>query len=340
MRLRTSDPNRPGLLRVRRGRGFAYLTPDRRPVTDPDELARLRALVIPPAWTDVWICPWPNGHLQAVGVDAAGRRQYLYHPEFRRRQEAAKHAHVLEVAARLPALRERTDRELALRGLPPERVLACGARLLDLGLFRVGSDRYTRDNGSFGLTTLRRDHVRLRPRAVEFDFPAKSGRRRMSTLYDPGARDAVADLLHRRRDSGDRLLAYWRRRAWHDVHGEELNAYLAETTGVDATAKDFRTWHATVLAAVALAAAEPVARDDSEAARRRAVTRAVREVADYLGNTPAVCRASYINPRLIELFEHGTTIAATLPSLGESCPPGLPATHGPVEEAVLRLLGG
>ncbi|MFJ4677735.1 MULTISPECIES: DNA topoisomerase IB [unclassified Kitasatospora] len=333
MRLRTSDPHRPGYRRVRHGRGFRYLAPDGRPVGD-GERARLKALAVPPAWTEVWICPYPNGHLQAVGTDAAGRRQYLYHPAFRARRDEAKHEHVVAASAALPKLRAAVERDLAARGLGRERVLACATRLLDLGLFRIGSDAYARENGSYGLTTVLRSHVTLARGEVRFDYPAKSGRRRIAALADPPTHAVVRSLL-RSRYPGERLLVHREGRSWHEVHGSDLNAYLRETGGSDLTAKDFRTWNATVLAAVGLAVSRPAAAR-SEAARRRAVTRVVREVADYLGNTPAVCRASYIDPRLIELFEEGVTIAPALGGLGADGGPV--ATHGPVEDAVRALL--
>ncbi|ROR35837.1 DNA topoisomerase IB [Kitasatospora cineracea] len=333
MRLRTSDPHGPGYRRVRHGRGFRYLAPDGRPVTEK-ERARLKALAVPPAWTDVWICPHPDGHLQAVGTDAAGRRQYLYHPAFRARRDEAKHERVVEVAGCLPKLRAAVERDLAARGLGRERVLACAVRLLDLGLFRIGSDAYARDNGSYGLTTVLRSHVTLARGEVRFDYPAKSGRRRVAALADPPTRAVVRSLL-RSRHPGERLLVHREGRSWREVHGSDLNAYLRETGGTDLTAKDFRTWNATVLAAVGLAVSRPAA-EKSEAARRRAVARVVREVADHLGNTPAVCRASYINPRLVELFDEGVTIAPALDGLGSDGGPI--ATHGPVEDAVRALL--
>lgn len=336
MRLTTGDPSRPGLSRQRWGRGFRYLTADGEPVRDPEALARIRALAVPPAWREVWICPRPSGHLQAVGTDAAGRRQYLYHEEFRRRQETAKHQHVLEVAERLPAVRKQVAERLRGRGLSRERVLACAVRLLDVGFFRVGSEAYTRHNGSYGLTTMLREHVTCRGGTVGFDFPAKSGRRAVLAVLEPET-CAVVTRLRRRRGGGDRLLAYWEGRRWHDVHSDELNRCLRDLAGVEVSAKDFRTWHATVLAAVALAVSEPAARG-RPATRRRAVGRAVREVAGYLGNTPAVCRASYINPRVVELFEDGVTISPALRSLGEDVRFGVPATQGAVEEAVRRLL--
>ena len=336
MRLRTSDPRRPGIMRTRHGRGFRYTDADGSAVRNRADLERIRALVIPPAWTQVWICPWANGHIQALGTDAAGRRQYLYHPQFRAQQDAAKHEHVLDLAARLPDLRTRVEADLQERGLTRDRVLGCAVRLLDLGFFRIGSDSYARENGSYGLTTLLREHVTCRRGEVEFDFPAKSGKQRVQALTDE-VTCRVVTALRRRRSGGDRLLAYWRQGAWHEVHGQELNDRLKELTGLEVSAKDFRTWHATVLAAVGLAVSEQMA-DRAPSLRKRAEARAVREVADYLGNTPAVCRASYINPRLFELYEEGHTISAALPALGSDAQYGLPGTQGRVEAAVRDLL--
>ncbi|GEC09192.1 DNA topoisomerase [Streptomyces spinoverrucosus] len=335
MRLHHSSPTDSGYRRLRHGRGFRYLDARGEPLRDPAERERIRGLVIPPAWRDVWICTRANGHLQAVGTDDAGRRQYLYHPQFRAEQEQAKHEHVLDAAEALPAVREAVEEHLRDRGLTRQRVLATAVRLLDLGFFRIGSDRYTELNNSFGLTTLQRDHSRCRAGAVLFTYTGKHGREIVQTVADPAACRSLTALL-RRRGGGERLLAYWERRAWHDVNGDDVNAYLRELAGLDITAKDFRTWHATVMAAVALAVSQPVAR--SRTARRRAVARAVREVAGYLGNTAAVCRASYLNPRVIELYEEGTTVAAALPHLGDEGAYGIPATQGPAERAVLRLL--
>jgi DNA topoisomerase I len=182
MRLRTSDPSAAGLRRERRGRGFRYLDTSGAVIDDAAQVARIRSLVIPPAWREVWICPWSSGHIQAVGTDDAGRRQYLYHPRFRERQEQAKHEHVLEVAAGLPALRERVADSLDARGLGRERVLACAVRLLDLGFFRIGSDVYAQRNGSFGLTTMLREHVTCRSGEIVFEYPAKSGKQQFRAL--------------------------------------------------------------------------------------------------------------------------------------------------------------
>ncbi|MFE4632321.1 DNA topoisomerase IB [Streptomyces sp. NPDC056773] len=335
MRLRTSDPHASGWRRVRHGRGFRYLDTAGKPLPVADR-ERLRALVIPPAWQDVWICPWPNGHIQALGTDDAGRRQYLYHPAFREQQDAAKHEHVQDVARSLPRLRKQVARDLTGRGLTRSRVLACITRLLDLGFLRIGGERYARDNGSFGLTTLLREHAACRKGEITLHFPAKSGKDVTRAMVDEGAYSVVRALL-RRKDGSPKLFAYWEHGTWHDVHAADLNAYLRECSGQDVTAKDFRTWYATVLAAVALAISENTA-DQSSARRSKVVARAVREVSDYLGNTPAVCRASYIHPHLIELYEDGRTIADALGKLGKDGTFGQPATHGAVERAVLRLL--
>ena len=337
MRLRQSNPRRAGYRRARHGRGFRYFAPDGAPVTDPEHLQRFKGLVIPPAWKDVWICPWPNGHLQAIGTDDAGRRQYLYHPRFRLQQEQAKHEHVLEIAGRLPDARRRIAEDLGGRGLSRERVLACAARLLDLGFFRIGSERYARTNGSYGLTTILRGHVEChRGGQVVFTYTAKGGYDRMNAVADTATCKTLTALL-RQREPDQRLLAYREGRSWHEVHSSELNAYLKDLFGTDVSAKDFRTWHATVLAAVALAVSSRAARD-SATARKKAEVRAVKEVAQYLGNTPAVCRASYINPRIFELYEQGRTVASALDALGRDSAFGQPATHGPVEQAVLKLL--
>ncbi|HZG05986.1 MAG TPA: DNA topoisomerase IB [Streptomyces sp.] len=335
MRLRHTRPGGPGYTRRRHGRGFRYLDASGRPLRDPAELERIKSLAIPPAWNDVWICPRPNGHLQAVGTDAAGRRQYLYHPQFRAEQEQAKHEHVLDVAEALPRIREAVEAQLSLRGLPRERVLATAVRLLDLGFFRVGGERYAELNHSYGLTTLLREHTSCGRGEVTFSYPGKHGRELVRAVADPATCRAVRSLK-RRRGGGERLFAYWDRPVWREVTGEELNAHLRDLGGVDITAKDFRTWHATVLAAVGLAVSRFA--DRSRTARRRAVTRAVKEVSEYLGNTPAVCRASYINPRVIELYEEGVTIAPVLGRLGDQGAFGVPATQGAVEEAVLRML--
>jgi DNA topoisomerase-1 len=335
VRIRRVDCSEPGIERLRRGRGFSYVGLDGRPLRDPEALARIRALAIPPAWRDVWICPLPAGHLQAVGTDAAGRRQYLYHDAWRARQDQAKFDHMLEFARALPTLRERAAAHLAEEGMTRDRVLACATRLLDRGFFRIGTEGYAEQNQTYGLATIERRHVRLAGGLIAFDYPTKGGQRRLQSVLDTEAREVVAALL-RRRGGGPELLAYRRGRVWVDVRSEDVNAYIKEQTGGDFTAKDYRTWSATVLAAVALATSFPVAR--SRTARVRAVGRAVKEVAHYLGNTPAVARASYIDPRVFDRYRSGLTVAGALEQLGQEGEPGEPAHQGAVEATVLDLI--
>ena len=304
-RLRTVSPSQPGLTRRRSGRGFVYLRGDER-VTDPAVVARIRDLVIPPAWNDVWICPWPNGHIQAVGSDEKGRRQYLYHPVWREQRDKAKHDRVLEVAARLPRARRRVEEHLALEGMPRERALATAFRLLDLGFFRIGGETYAEQNGSYGLATIGRQHVHVEGDLIVFEYVAKSGKDRIVAVGDPTVRAAVT-TLRRRRGGGHELLAYRDGRGWRDVTSTDINEYVKDVVGGEVSAKDFRTWHGTVLAAVALAVSTHAA--DTPTARKRAIARAMSEVSTYLGNTPAVARSSYVDPRVIDLYEDGTTIA-------------------------------
>ncbi len=332
-RLRRADSSGPGLARRGRGRGFEYLDESGARV-DTATAKRIRALAIPPAWADVWICPEPNGHIQAVGTDAAGRRQYLYHPDWRRRRDRQKFAEMTRFARVLPELRDAAAGDLRRRGLVRERVLACAVRLLDRGFFRIGTEGYAAENGSYGLATMQRRHVTLEPGgAVRFDYRSKGGKRRVQSVVDPQVLTVVQALKRRR--TGTELLAYRSGRAWVDVTSDDINQYIKEATRDTFTAKDFRTWNATVLAAVALAVSSEA--HGSKAARTRAISRAVQEVAYYLGNTPAVCRASYIDPRVFDRFRDGLTIGGALAKLGEG-DRGEPATQGAVEEAVLDLL--
>jgi DNA topoisomerase IB len=303
-------------------------------LTDID-VQRCRSLVIPPAWREVWICPYENGHIQVTGTDDAGRRQYLYHLEWRRKQDEAKHDRVLTFARRLPAARERVADDIQLPGMPRDKALATAFRLLDLGLFRVGGESYAEENDSYGLATLRKDHVRVQGGRVLFEFMAKSGQEQLVTVVDDVVRAAV-ETLRRRRDGSEELLAWRDRAGWNDISSADINDYLKSVLGGEVSAKDFRTWHATVLAAVALAVSTHAS--DTPTARKRAIARAMREVGDYLGNTPAVARASYVDPRVIDLYEDGITIEPTLRRLGEGVDAGSPATHGVVEQAVLRML--
>jgi len=334
-RLRRVDCAQPGLRRVKRGRGFAYVDVDGNRVTDDATLKRISELVIPPAWQDVWICPVANGHIQATGTDAAGRRQYRYHDAWRVHRDREKHEKMLSFAEVLPAARERMLADLARPTLDRARALGGAARLLDLGFFRIGSEEYAETNQSYGLATLRREHVSCSKGVVTFDYIAKSGKRREQALADEELCRLV-NTLKRRRNGGPELLGYDGPDGWVDIKSHDINDYLREITGGDFTAKDFRTWHATVLCAVALAVSDvaPV----TESARKRAVTRAAKEVSHYLGNTPTVCRASYIDPRVIDLYNDGVTILGDLEALGEGAGFGELATQGAVEAAVLRML--
>ena len=334
-RLRRVDCSGPGLRRVRRGRGFSYQDADGSAVADRDVLERVRALAIPPAWEDVWICPHPRGHIQATGIDAAGRKQYRYHDAWRERQDQLKFDRMLDFARRLPALRERLDADLERRGLVRERVLACAVRLLDLGFFRIGSERYAEENETYGLASLRKRHLRFERREAVFDFRAKGGRRHVQSIADPSVLPTLRSLK-RRSGGGNALLAHRDGRRWVDVSSEEINAYLDEAAGEGFTAKDFRTWNATVLAAVALARREGEL--TSRASRRRAVNAAVEEVAEYLGNTPAVCRSAYIDPRVIDHFDSGETIRSALERATRRAVGDEFADRERIERAVVALI--
>ncbi|MGI9022549.1 MAG: DNA topoisomerase IB [Acidimicrobiales bacterium] len=335
-RLRRADCSAPGIRRRRAGKGFVYLGPDGNRLTDGEVLDRVRGLVLPPAWADVWICIDPRGHIQATGIDARGRKQYRYHDLWRERRDREKFDHMLEFARALPTLRQRVAGDLSHEGMTRDRVLACAARLLDLGFFRIGTEGYAEENQTYGLATIHKRHVRLLGGTVEFDYVAKSGKRRIQSVVDPEVY-AVVEVLKARRGGKPELLAWRRGRAWVDVRSVEINAYVKEATGGDFTAKDFRTWNATMLAAMALAVSADAT---SPTARKRAVTRAVKEVAHYLGNTPAVCRSSYIDPRVVDRYRAGDTIVASLADLGASSGGGTGTllTQGPLEEALIELL--
>jgi DNA topoisomerase I len=337
-RLRRSDCSGPGIRRRRSGRGFVYLDEDGRRVDEPEVIERIAELAIPPAWGEVWICPYPNGHLQATGTDAAGRKQYRYHDAWRTRRDAEKFEDMVLFAKALPRLRRRVDHDLGDCGaLDRSCVLACAVRLLERGFFRIGSEEYAEDNQSYGLATMRKEHVTIEDGGLMvFDFPAKSGQRRVQGVLDDRACEIVA-ALKRRRAGGRELLAYKSGRTWVDVRSEDINGYLKEATGGDHSAKDFRTWNATALAAVALAVSGESAH--TKTARKRAIKRAVDEVAGYLGNTPAVCRASYIDPRVFDAFDARLTIRPALERVAAKLQPGELPIHQPaLEKAVLDLL--
>src|SRR4051812_43193253 len=336
-RLRRADCSAAGIRRRRRGKGFEYLDQDGSRLTDEETLARIRELAIPPAWRDVWICPHPMGHIQATGVDARGRKQYRYHDRWRQRRDQQKFDEMIDFARALPAMRRRVAEDLATDGMTRDRVLACAVRLLDRGFFRVGGEDYAVENESYGLATIHKKHVRLTgDGALVFDYPAKSGQRRIQSIVDPEVYEIVAQLK-RRRGGSPELLAYREGRRWRDLKSADINAYIKDVTGGDFSAKDFRTWNATVLAAVALAVSGEIVQG-SKAARKRAMNRAVKEVAGYLGNTPAVARASYIDPRVFDRFEGGLTIGGVIRLDEEADEGDLGAIHGAAEDAVLDLI--
>ncbi|MEV6904977.1 DNA topoisomerase IB [Amycolatopsis sp. NPDC051372] len=304
-RLRRSDPASPGIRRHRRGRGFSYTGVSGERLADPEALARIDGLVIPPAWRDVWICPWANGHIQAVGTDAAGRRQYLYHAQWRRQRDEEKHDRVLAMARRLPQWRTGVAEDLAGRGLTRRRVLGAALRMLDRGIFRTGGEEYAEENGTHGVATLLREHARVRAGACVFEYPAKGGIDRAVSIEDPELGKVVRSLL-RSRAGSDRLLVYRTPAGWHEIHAADVNDRFKELAGEDCTAKDLRTWNATVLAATAFASAET---PRSERGCKRAEAAVMCEVSEALGNTPAVCRSSYVDPRLVEAYRSQRTIA-------------------------------
>lgn len=337
-RLRRTDCSGPGIRREPRGRGFSYVDAEGTRVQEDEVLVRIAELAIPPAWKEVWICPYPNGHLQATGTDAAGRKQYRYHQEWRRRRDQEKFDEMLDFAQALPELRARVGADLASSSeLTRDRVLACAVRLLDRGFFRIGTEDYAAQNESYGLATMRKTHVTVPDdRQVVFDFIAKSGKHRIQGVVDPDVAEVVRKLK-RRRGGGDELLAFRDRRQWRDVRSPDINAYVKQATSGDYSAKDFRTWNATVLAAVGLAVAGEVA--GTRTGRKRAINRAIKEVAHYLGNTPAVCRASYIDPRVFDAYQAGVTIGGVMEALVEGSPEGeLPIHNRVVEEAVIDLI--
>lgn len=341
-RLRRSDCNGPGIARRRRGRGFSYHWADGSAVRDADVLERIRALAIPPAWEDVWICPWENGHLQATGVDKAGRRQYRYHDAWREKRDAEKFERIRDFGKALPRLRETVEHDLRRKGLGKKRVVAAAVRMLDIGYFRVGSEQYAEENDTYGVATLLKEHVHRRGGALVFDYVAKGGQRRVIAIEDRQLLPLI-DRLKRRRSGGDRLLAWKRKDGWVDVTSNDVNDYIKRAAGEDFSAKDFRTWSATVMAAVGLAdgAEEESARAATKSGQtaRRKVNQVVREVAEAIGDTPAVCRSSYIDPAVMDRFEQGRTVGRALARVAnrDEGDIGTEARHD-IERAVLGLL--
>ena len=325
--LTRSDPRSPGISRVRMAGGSGYLDAAGAEVTDPVTLDRIRALALPPAWRDVWICPDPLGHIQATGVDSRGRVQYRYHQLWREQRDAQKFEHMLRFAGALPALRGAAVHDLARRQLDRDRVAAGAVRLIDLGLFRIGGERYAELDHHYGVATLEKRHVTVRRGGAVFDYIAKEGKRREITVTDRAVLSMLRVLAAS--DNGlDALFCWQNADGWHRLHSHDVSAYIAARSGGHFTAKEFRTWNATVLMALQLASAGPAA---SARAASLAISAGVRAVAEWLGDTPAVARSSYIDPRLIGRYQSDGELAA-IPVL----PPVLPA--GPDAEAAVAAL--
>jgi DNA topoisomerase IB len=328
-RLRRSDVGGRGFRRQRNGRGWRYFDTSGEPLTDREEVARIKGLAIPPAWQEVWICPFRNGHIQAVGTDAAGRRQYLYHDGWRQRRDEEKHERVLRLATRLPSFRSTVDEDLCTRGLTERRVLAGALRMLDRGVFRTGGEEYAEE--SRGVATLLCGDVTVAGGEIRFDYIAKGGVERRLRIRD----DRLAPLvtaLRRGRGDEDRLLVYRKGNNRCEVRAEDVNRRLQQIVGPDFTAKDLRTWHATVLAAVIIAGHEP---PRSATARRRVEKAVLADVAEQLGNTPAVARRSYVDPRVLTAFEEGRTIDRALHRVADK---PMEEARPVIERAVIRLL--
>jgi DNA topoisomerase I len=326
--LRYSSDGDTGIRRVRHGKGFSYVGPDGKPVRDNETLARIRALAVPPAWTDVWICRFANGHIQATGRDVRGRKQHRYHARWRESRDESKFDRMVEFAGALGAIRDRTDADLGRPGLPREKVLAAVVRLLELTLIRVGNDEYARLNRSFGLTTLRDRHATITGPSIRFRFRGKSGQQ-----HEVGLRDRrLASVVRRCQElPGQELFQYVDEDGTvRAVASDDVNDYLREISGGDFTAKDFRTWAGTVLAYRALRALEPA---DSATDARRKVVAAMRETAGWLGNTPAVARKSYVHPAVVEAYMDGRVGGALVEAAEEEQTPPPEAT--PEEEAVV-----
>jgi len=324
--------DRPGIRRRKSGKGFVYRRPDGTRITDPQVLQRIASLAVPPAWTDVWICPYADGHVQASGRDAKGRKQYRYHPRFREVRESTKYEHVVAFAAALPTIRARVRKHMALRGLPREKVLATVVHLLETTLIRVGNDDYARQNGSYGLTTLESRHADVEGSEVRFRFTGKGGKQWSLKVRDRRVAKVIRacqelpgqELLQYRDDDG----------TLQDVTSGDVNVYLREISGEDITAKDFRTWAGTVLAAIALTELQSF---DSAAQAKRNLRAAIERVAARLGNTPTICRKCYVHPDVVESFLDGSLAAAIAAGAEQELRERLPELQ-PEEAAVLSLL--
>ena len=330
--LRYVSDARPGIRRKRAGKGFSYVGPDGAPIRDDATLRRIKSLAIPSAWQDVWICPQPNGHLQATGRDAKGRKQYRYHPRWRATRDETKYQHILNFGRALPHIRERVEQDMRLPGLPREKVLATVVRLLETTLIRVGNEEYVKSNHSFGLTTMRDRHVHVEGSTLRFEFRGKSSVRHSVDLHDR----RLARIVGRCRDlPGYELFQYIDDAGQRQtIDSADVNEYLRAISGEDFTAKDFRTWAGTILVALALQEFETF---DSQAQAKHNVVSAIQEVAKRLGNTPSVCRKCYVHPAVIDAYLEGNTLD-TLRQRTKQELTGDLASLSPEEAAVLALL--
>ena len=330
--LRYVSDEQPGIRRKKAGKGFSYVGTDGKPIRDEKTLERIRKLAVPPAYTDVWICKDPNGHIQATGRDAKGRKQYRYHPKFREVRDSTKYEHMLEFARGLPAIREKITEHMRLRGMPREKVLATVVYLLENTLIRVGNDDYVKQNKSYGLTTLKDRHVKVEGAELKFQFKGKSGK-----TWNLQIRDRrIAKIVKQCQDlPGQELFQYvddeGQRR---DVTSADVNAYLKEITGREVTAKDFRTWAGTVLAALALAEFETF---DTDAKAKKNLRAAIENVASRLGNTPTICRKCYVHPEVLHSYLQGDLLLDIKEEVEEELRENL-ATLKPEEAAVLSML--
>lgn len=332
--LRYANDARPGIRREMRGKSFVYLSATGARVKDTDTLARIRRLAIPPAWENVWICPYANGHIQATGRDARGRKQYRYHADWRQRRDDNKFGRMIAFARALPRIRRRVQRDLSHRGIPREKALATVVRLLEATLIRVGNDEYARQNNSYGLTTMRNHHARVSGTEVRFNFRGKSGKRHEISVRDP----QLARIVRHCQDMpGQDLFGYEDEQGEaRDVGSQDVNAYLRDISGDDFTAKDFRTWAGTVLAAIALREFEAVTH---AAQAKKNVLTAIEAVAKMLGNTPAVCRKCYVHPEILDSYLAGDTIATIQQRVTGKIDRSLSRLK-PEEAAVLILIQG
>jgi DNA topoisomerase-1 len=330
--LRYVSDSQPGICRKKVGSGFTYRRPDGTKVGDADELRRIRSIVIPPAWTDVWICPHAHGHIQATGRDARGRKQYRYHPAFREIRESTKYEHMMAFAQALPALRATIDQHMALRGLPRQKVLATVVRLLETTLIRIGNDDYARQNDSFGLSTLKNRHVSVDGAQLRFRFTGKSGRKWSVAITDR----RVAKVIKACQElPGQELLQYLDEEGNpQDVTSADVNDYLREIAGDNVTAKDFRTWGGTVLAAIALHELQSF---DSTAKAKKNLRAAIERVALRLGNTPTICRKCYVHPELLNCYLEGDLVRQMKVSAERELSDNM-AGLGAEEAAVLAIL--